>query len=343
MDAIQVIWLKKWLSPEKNRPVWAYLTDEIIHRNIAKNPMVEPRSRQSWILQSWHESMAKQAKISPMIREMLRVARKYNIGIDARKISKRTKGEMPIWHHSEAVEANYHWNKKAARCLRNNHQIRKVKDLEENINGSYHINCNGQEQCQKIGETIMWKLPDKYNPLLQTPKKIKERNLDHTPRRIEKNENIDITKEMRTFNPNITEQGNPLYSVRIFGKREGQKTRKRKDQKTYKPAYRKTINGTKEQRIIYTDGSSLQNGTENGASGAGVWEKEGSEMNLAIRLPKGPQTNQRAELAAILITLEKNQKDNLEIRSDSRTSIEGITKHLETWEDKDWLGVKNQH
>ncbi|KAF9455643.1 ribonuclease H-like domain-containing protein, partial [Collybia nuda] len=64
--------------------------------------------------------------------------------------------------------------------------------------------------------------------------------------------------------------------------------------------------------------------------------------NLAIRLPKGPQTNQRAELAAILITLEKNQKDNLEIRSDSRTSIEGITKHLETWEDKDWLGVKNQ-
>ena len=34
LEAIQITWLKKWLTPKEKRPVWAFLTDEIIKQNI---------------------------------------------------------------------------------------------------------------------------------------------------------------------------------------------------------------------------------------------------------------------------------------------------------------------
>ncbi|KAJ7613788.1 ribonuclease H-like domain-containing protein, partial [Mycena rosella] len=63
--------------------------------------------------------------------------------------------------------------------------------------------------------------------------------------------------------------------------------------------------------------------------------------NISIRLPKGDQTNQRAELFAIMTALINNRKDNLIIKTDSRTSIDGILGRLKEWEDKDWIEIKN--
>jgi hypothetical protein len=45
---------------------------------------------------------------------------------------------------------------------------------------------------------------------------------------------------------------------------------------------------------------------------------------------------------AISKALEINQHDTIVIKSDSRTSLDGIIKHLQEWEDKNWLQVENK-
>ena len=76
IDAIEIMWIKKWLSPSKIKPKWTIILDEILKSNVAKAPMIDLESRISWIKQSWHESEAKDSKISKQIKDILRVARK---------------------------------------------------------------------------------------------------------------------------------------------------------------------------------------------------------------------------------------------------------------------------
>ena len=53
-------------------------------------------------------------------------------------------------------------------------------------------------------------------------------------------------------------------------------------------------------------------------------------------------SNSRAELAAILETLKQNSMDDLEIESDSLSSLRAICNHLDKFEDLNWSGVKTQ-
>ena len=58
---------------------------------------------------------------------------------------------------------------------------------------------------------------------------------------------------------------------------------------------------------------------------------------------EGPQiTNQRTELAAILLALERNSNNNIRIFSDSTHSLTAVTRHLTKWEDKNWHKIKNE-
>ena len=73
----------------------------------------------------------------------------------------------------------------------------------------------------------------------------------------------------------------------------------------------------------------------------GVWHKENSKWNKSLKISGENQTNQKAELVAIIEALKGKTKRELKIISDSKTCLEGITKHLTSWEDKDWLDITN--
>jgi ribonuclease HI/exonuclease III len=341
-EAIHVMWLKKWLSPRSQRPIWAYLVDEIIKLNVQKKPIVDEASRINWIMQSWHESEAVDSKISTNIREMLRVARKYKTGFDSPKISLETKLEMPIWHH-HAIQNNYYWNKKAARCLRNNHKITKVEDLINYIQNSDRygrfgsIVCESVYACNKIAKMILNLLPDKYNPVHNTP--IKD-NLSHTPTRIRKYKRAKVDSDIIAFNPDITEKGDMHNAIRIFQKHNTYKKR-RLNPETRKPAYRDLGKSKPKKITIYTDGSATGNGSMNGTSGIGIWRREGSARNRSLRLRVAPHSNTKAELMAIIAAVENNKHDTLTIKSDSENVLRGIIYRMQSWEDSDWLNIKH--
>ncbi|OAA41388.1 RNase H domain protein [Metarhizium rileyi] len=99
---------------------------------------------------------------------------------------------------------------------------------------------------------------------------------------------------------------------------------------------------------IYTDGSSLANGKAGSRAGVGVYFGDGDARNLSERLVGEPQTNQRAELMAMLRALETAPlKQTVQIISDSQYSINCVTQWAIGWKQKGWKtatgeNVKNQ-
>ena len=137
--------------------------------------MIDQESRLNWLIQSWHESEAKDVKLSDNIRRMLKVARKYNISPLAPKYDNEAKINQPLWHNIIMKEANYQWNKKSARCLRKKHRIETVGDL---IDWNDTKECT--QACNKMSERLVSMIPDIINPLKETPQKIKIMKLDLT-------------------------------------------------------------------------------------------------------------------------------------------------------------------
>jgi ribonuclease HI/exonuclease III/chemotaxis regulatin CheY-phosphate phosphatase CheZ len=340
LEAIQIIWLKKYLTSKEDRHLWTLVTDHIIFRNITKTPMVDQEDRLSWIQQTWHESAAGWNTIPTSIKEMLKVGRRFNIGIDALKINEITKRKLPIWHHI-AVKDNYTWNKAAARCLKKNHEIKTVGQLQDFIIYNQDAQgCKNKEKCLRIANTLMGKIPEKFNPLMNTPTKD---NLDHTPRRIRDNKNRNITETPITFDPNITEVGDPNNAIRIFIKDPKYKQRSNPEKRNgLKPAWRLERPNTGKEITLYTDGSSKENGTAKARAGYGIWHEENSEFNRAERILGENQSNQRAELIAISRALQLNEQDDLIIKSDSKFCLTGIIERIKKWEDLNWLDVENK-
>lgn len=90
--------------------------------------------------------------------------------------------------------------------------------------------------------------------------------------------------------------------------------------------------------IVYTDGASSKNGTEHAVAGFGVFWGDGDDRNVSEPLEGERQTNQRAELMAIIKALEQSQnmKESLEIRTDSQYSIKAVTIWYHSWVKNGW-------
>ncbi|KAM0242437.1 hypothetical protein ACHAPO_000856 [Fusarium lateritium] len=94
---------------------------------------------------------------------------------------------------------------------------------------------------------------------------------------------------------------------------------------------------------IYTDGSSLGNGQVGSRAGLGVFFGHDDERNHAERLPGLPQTNQRAELLAILRAMEiVPLTQGIEIWTDSQYSINCVQVWSVNWERNNWMTAQKK-
>ncbi|PHH63983.1 hypothetical protein CDD80_1166 [Ophiocordyceps camponoti-rufipedis] len=99
---------------------------------------------------------------------------------------------------------------------------------------------------------------------------------------------------------------------------------------------------------IWTDGSSLANGKVGSRAGVGVFFGDGDARNVSERLEGELQTNQRAELMAMVRALQiAPRAQTVQIVSDSQYSINCVTQWAVGWKLKDWMTatgekVKNQ-
>ncbi|KAF5384883.1 hypothetical protein D9615_001108 [Tricholomella constricta] len=86
--------------------------------------------------------------------------------------------------------------------------------------------------------------------------------------------------------------------------------------------------------VVYCDGACKGNGKVNSIAGVGVWWEENDPRNIAERCP-GDQTNNRAELIAIIRMLETtpSSKTPLLVKTDSQYTIKCFYEWLPKWAD----------
>ena len=95
--------------------------------------------------------------------------------------------------------------------------------------------------------------------------------------------------------------------------------------------------------IVWTDGACSNNQDRNSASaGVGVYFGPGSRLNISEHLPGKLQTNQRAELTAVIRAMEIVRDRNLLIVSDSNYAIKGATEWLKNWKKNGWVNAKKE-
>jgi ribonuclease HI len=85
---------------------------------------------------------------------------------------------------------------------------------------------------------------------------------------------------------------------------------------------------------VFTDGSSLNNGTPAAKAGIGIFAAEGSPINTALPLQHMPQTNQLAELSAVGLAIIKVNEGNYkycEVKMDSNWVLTALTGHMPAW------------
>ncbi|KAK0707208.1 ribonuclease H-like domain-containing protein [Apiosordaria backusii] len=102
-------------------------------------------------------------------------------------------------------------------------------------------------------------------------------------------------------------------------------------------------NSNNDIAVVYTDGAAPGNGKAHAQAGIGVWFGANDPRNISARLPGPVQTNQRAELTAILYALEAFPlTTSVEIRTDSQYSIDCVTRWYLGWVENGWRSSKGE-
>ncbi|KAI0067219.1 ribonuclease H-like protein [Artomyces pyxidatus] len=96
-----------------------------------------------------------------------------------------------------------------------------------------------------------------------------------------------------------------------------------------------------EKIVVYTDGSCRGNGQVGAYAGVGVWWGRDDPRNISERCP-GAQTNNRAELIAIINALEKTPISDrtLVIKTDSKYCIQCVEDWLPNWRKRAFRSAK---
>src|SRR4030095_2584114 len=133
--AIQLTWLKLYLSLGNNCPAWALLADEILRTNIINaHSNLEQNARTNIFLQNWRPNIN---KIPQDLKDMLKAAKEFKVKLELLQPTQEIKNSLPIWQHTQANDLlRLEYNIKESKCLRNKHNILTVgqtKNLTQRI------------------------------------------------------------------------------------------------------------------------------------------------------------------------------------------------------------------
>jgi len=198
-DAIYLNWLREYADATENRPIWADVVDEILHRTTLDcQDRVGGRTDMlsNFLLQNWTPTSAtptrensrpnSQATGLPLeLKMMVSVAKRYGVTVDAPFIAQEARLSNSVWlHHDRHPGMHPRLNPTQVACLLDNHKVRTVADATESgrqpgRGERPHANrcncacpcchtahrlysCNDLNACQKTTRKIVSELGDKW-------------------------------------------------------------------------------------------------------------------------------------------------------------------------------------
>jgi len=338
--AIHLTWLKAYLNLGPERATWTFFADAMISSDIPKSHLIDndPESRIMPILQTWLPK-ARGSNLPDDLRQMLKLAKEYNIMVTAMNPSKEARENLPLWYHIHSDRsARKLYKTKTAKCLRKKHStklvrdalvtLEKVSDLHEARNNCTcetcttmrrELKCTHPHDCITLTAALISKISPKWDP----------RNAPNPNAPPQSNLTLEDDEILINKTPSPTDLKG---AITIFNPA----------QTTTDPIIREDATGTHESITVYTDGACINNGSEDAAAGSGTWYGANDPRNLSTRVAHEKQSNQTGELMAVLEAIKNNPPEaNLRIVSDSRYVIDGLTKHAEEWEAHNWADNQN--
>jgi ribonuclease HI len=355
-NAIDIERLKRYLNMSKKRCMWGFIVDALI--NLADPKGDDEGKKTNFVLQNWTAPEQGQGwgqSLPQNVTRMLRAAKKYNVIFEALQVDKKVLGMLPAWHHMGKHRSRR--RNKRTECLHATHNVRtianllKIKRRIDQKEGEQKHCCDVQCKCldckldKEKGCASPWRCAEEAKEMLLDIRP--KWNAQETRYKdglslqsLEKEHNKENTQErgLVTFDPLVTVKTNVNGCIQIFV--DPFCSTDTPAVREQPPARGITLRNSK--IVVYTDGSSLNNGSAIATCGSGVWFGENNERNIAVRPPMEDQSNQVGEIAAVILAARAVPDFvELEIQSDSLTTIEGLTQHLEMWENRGWIGVKN--
>jgi hypothetical protein len=341
-EATKIMWLKRWMTADKERPKWTWAVNEILVGARASAPTVDPSVITEWVEQKW-KSKINIDDIPQSLRNLIRAAKRYNLKISVLRAPMELKLQMPAFSHPGRL-TNRRENTNRSKCLRTNHAIILTGDLAQFANGPYpeedEPECPlGTNECRNYARSLLNSLGDVWNPYSRSP--VNQRNY-HTPHRLEHYANVNIALTAVEFNPDPLDQTVPRANTRIFGLRGGYIQNPKTAETPRRPlrtrANQREINEPQSLQV-YVSGRAKRNSWENSSASISNWYGHNDPRNCTRFIPGESLTRPRAEKAAILLALLTNRNTRLTINSSSITALTMICYETAKWEDKLWHQV----
>jgi ribonuclease HI len=343
-EAIKIIWLKSYLTFGENRPLWAFVVDEIIAYHIPKSPPKVPAAvKINYFLQTWKTV---KSDLPQDIRDMLEVAATHNLCVEAIAPPRETLRAMPLWYHPYADTNASIWTQGRSKCLQNHHNVKTVGDAERLARrlhlmhishhrrrrdcGCHHCSttrretegeCDNPNACYRRADEILSKLAAKWNPL--------------TRRLPEDYESQCEPETENTFDRRLATQPGLSGVFRIFC----DDSPAADDPPHLPPPPTPPLPTV----TACTDGSATSNGSAQPIAGAGAYFSPTSAWNMSLRVPDDLHpSNQVGELLAAKAVAERVPPHiPLHIITDSEYVRTGLLKHYRRWEAEGWLTTTN--
>ncbi len=346
-EAIDIMWLKTYLDFSSERPIWAFLADDLLANYVTK--ACRPKSarlRVNTFLQRWSPRIH---GLPAELNGLMSIARKYGLRLEGLAFSKDIQRSMPMWDHAHTDKTrlgHLQVPSKLLDCLQLRHNAMTVNDflqLAEVLNDTGHkpkasckcarcaalrttSSCTNPHQCATRAKAMADTLPAKWDPRTRQPEDYEQ----ETMRQLERE---GLSDELVPFDRRVTTHGNIGHAFRIF-------TEKGPTSDAV-AAMELDEDGTSVE--IATDGSCLENGEKSARAGAGVFVAEGSNSNRSVRLPGWmEQSNQTGEATATLIaTSVASARSRVTQITDSQTTMDSLSRWRSKHEDTGFILQKN--
>ncbi len=346
-EAVDVMWLKAYLDLSNNRPTWAYIADDLFATYVTKDCRPQKENlRINPFLQQWQPRVR---GLPEELSSMMRVAKKYGVRLEGLAFSREIMNEMPMWSHAYADRkkmGRLTVPSKLLTCLQEKHKARTVGDfcqLAATISNMGHrpragctcascsrlreaTGCENPHLCSMRAKEMISTIPDKWNPCLEQPE-------DYEAREMKDLVQEDLGDGVVPFDRRITTHGPLGQALRIFTDGEP----------VSNAAICTKVKEDGSSLIIATDGSCSNNGEREARAGAGVYVEGDLGRNSSARLPAHiEQSNQTAEIAAALLaTTTADSATRVLHETDSKTTMDSITKWRQAHEDTGYITQKN--
>ncbi|KAH9853407.1 hypothetical protein C2E23DRAFT_728910, partial [Lenzites betulinus] len=307
-DTIDVVWLKEYLNFSEERPMWAYVADDLFARNTpAQCSPADPELRINMFLQHWRPL---RKGLPKELLAIIDTAKNTGLRLEGRAFTRDILRAMPMWDHAQAEKTlirRLGSRSAATACLKDVHRLRTVGDfeaLEAEVSDPAHsrlggcrcdrctyltseLGCTDPQRCYERATQFLDALPPKWDPRGEHPCDYEDAahtaaaelfpSDDGTPVIFDRRVTTDgtLTNAFRVFEPSPSVPG----TLPDMATHDGHPL-----------------------EAVATDGSCTNNGHRDARAGAGVFFAPHSARNRSVHLPESlDQTNQAGEAVASLL------------------------------------------